>query len=323
MVKADAYNHGVNEVVESTVDLVERYGVATAEEGARVRSLTDNGITVFSYTAEDAQLVSERGLTPVVHDESTLTSVIEANIKQVDVKVDTGMHRFGFVGSSDVERAVRALTDVGIAIGAIHTHFYSEASVYKQYARFSSYTGGLTCDYPEIYSASGAICKGLYGDGVRAGLIAYKGAMTVYSTILAVKEVRSGESVGYDGAYVADRDTRVGVVGGGYYDGIMRAYSGAEVIVGGRKTHIIGNVCMDVFFVDLRDIDAHVGDEVTLISPQTLDSYIRSANTTEYEVLTSVQGRAKRRFIQDGQSDIEARNRSAATADAVGSSGQE
>lgn len=300
MVKADAYNHGLFEVVNATKGLADRFGVATAEEGANVRRVADNGITVFSYTADEATLVKSAGLTPVVRDKATLRSVIEHDIPEVDIKVDTGMHRFGFSLKSEFETAMEELKKAHIRVRAVHTHFYSADAIDRQYAKFCKLTLGIPKACKRICSASAGISKGLYLDGVRVGLMAYKGAMRVYSEIIAVREVSKGETVGYDGAYVAPKDTHIGIVGGGYYDGIMRAYSGADVIVNGKKSKIIGNVCMDVTFIELPDDNVRVGDEVTLIAPDTLESYMKNAQTNEYEVLTSVKGRTERRFIDNG-----------------------
>lgn len=300
MVKADAYNHGLKEVVGATEGIVTRFGVATCDEGERVRSMTEVPVTVFSYTAEDVERVLRYRLTPLVRDSITLNSVLGAGISEVDIKADTGMRRFGFDTEIELKNAICALRRDGIEVRAIHTHFYSDGSAERQYAKFLAMTDDIGGNPKKIYSASTGIAKGMYGDGVRAGLIAYKGAMCVRSRILQINRVRKGETVGYDGRYIAAEDVTVGVIGGGYYDGIMRAYSGAGVIVNGARTRIIANVCMDVAFVDLNGIVAKVGDEVTLISPNTIGSYMRCAKTNEYEILTSVKGRTKRRYIVNG-----------------------
>lgn len=300
MVKADAYNHGAAEVAKATSRLADRFGVATAEEGANIRRVANNGITVFSYIADEAELVKSEGLTPLVRDKATLRSVIEHDIPEVDIKVDTGMHRFGFRLKSELANAMEELRKAHIRARAVHTHFYSADAIDRQYAEFCKLTSDIPKECKRICSASAGIYRGLYLDGVRVGLTAYKGAMRVCSEIIAVREVSKGETVGYDGAYVASKDTRIGVVGGGYYDGIMRAYSGAEVIVNGKKSKIIGNVCMDVTFIELPDDNVKVGDNVILIAPDTLTSYMKNAQTNEYEVLTSVKGRTERRFIGNG-----------------------
>ncbi len=300
MVKADAYNHGATEVAKATSRLADRFGVATAEEGAIVRRVADNGITVFSYTADEAELVKSAGLTPLVRDEATLRSVIEHGISEVDLKVDTGMRRFGFGSRGEIDDAVYRLSKAGVRLRAVHTHFYSADAIDLQYDKFCKLTEDIPKTAKRICSASIGIEKGLYADGVRAGLTAYKGAMRVCSEIIALREVKKGETVGYDGAYVAGRDTRIGIIAGGYYDGIMRAYSGAEVIVGGKKARIVGNICMDVTFIELGSDDVKIGDEVVLISSETIDSYKRCAKTNEYEILTSVKGRTERRFTDNG-----------------------
>ena len=300
MVKADAYNHGLERVAGYTESYVDRFGVATAEEGARLRAAgISKPVSVFTYTPRDARLTEEYSLTPVIYDLDTLAS-LGAGVREADVKVDSGMHRLGFSSAEECEELCKLLDKKGIRPRSVCTHFRSAASIPTQSARFEEITAPLKAKYPDIVrhcAASDGILEGAVYDGVRAGRLAYAKAMSVRSAIMDIHRVKRGDCVGYDGAYVAEKDTVVATVFGGYYDGIMRAYSGAEVIVNGVKRRIIGKVCMDMFLIELGDTRAKRGDEVTLIDPATIDSYCKAANATVYEVMTSVKGRARRRYI--------------------------
>ncbi len=301
MVKADAYNHGLERVAAYTESCVDRFGVATAEEGARLRMTgVKIPISVFTYTPRDARLTADYSLTPVIHSFDTLAS-LGAECKEADIKIDSGMHRLGFSTAKECERLCGLLAAKGIRPRSVCTHFRSADSIAEQCSRFAETARPLLERYPDTVrhcSASDGILKGAFFDGVRVGRLAYEGAMSVRSTVIDTHRVKRGECAGYDGAFVAEEDTVVATVFGGYYDGIMRSYSGADVIVNGDRRHIVGRICMDMFLVDLKDTRATLGDEVIIIDPSTIASYCKAAGTSVYEITTSVKGRAQRRYIE-------------------------
>ena len=87
MVKADAYNHGLERVAGYTESYVDRFGVATAEEGARLRAAgISKPVSVFTYTPRDARLTEEYSLTPVIYDLDTLASLGAAFLPRKNAK---------------------------------------------------------------------------------------------------------------------------------------------------------------------------------------------------------------------------------------------
>jgi len=123
-----------------------------------------------------------------------------------------------------------------------------------------------------------------YFDMVRAGLLLYgyypskeskrivsvKPALKLLSHILYVRELITGESVGYGMSFVATHDMRIATIPIGYGDGYPRALSNrGKVLIGGRRAPIVGRVCMDALMVDITShTNAGVGDEAVLIGPQ-------------------------------------------------------
>lgn len=76
--------------------------------------------------------------------------------------------------------------------------------------------------------------------------------MTLKSHLIAVRDVKKGESVGYGATWTSQRDTKVGVIAIGYGDGYPRtAPNGTPVLVNGRKVPIAGRISMDMLTVDL------------------------------------------------------------------------
>lgn len=305
MVKADAYNHGLEGVIHISRDVIDRYGVATLNEAIKLRQLgVAKPITLFSFETKDIKEIVAYNITPVVYNNATLESVIKERYTNFDLKIDSGMNRFGFKDSAKINEVFTTLIDKKQLPHAIHTHFYSRESISAQLNRFNSllqpYERELLYS-KKIVSASLGIDNGIYLDGVRLGLSAYRGALEITSDILLIKEVNAFESVGYDGDFVPEKTTRIALVSGGYYDGIRRAYKGAKVLLNGHEATIVGKVCMDTTIIDIGNIPATTLDKVILIDSSTIGSYIQIDNSSEYEVITAIKGRGKRIYLYNGQ----------------------
>jgi alanine racemase len=121
--------------------------------------------------------------------------------------------------------------------------------------------------------------------------VVFKPVMAVTSRLISVKEVSQGEGVGYNATYITPRKKRVGVVMGGYADGVNRLLSNrGAVIVGEKAVPVIGNICMDDFMVDLsRVASAKAGDEALLLGggfeETSVEKWAELANTIPYEIL--------------------------------------
>ena len=126
-------------------------------------------------------------------------------------------------------------------------------------------------------------------------------AMTVRGRLTVVKEIPAGAGVSYGHTFIAPHDMRVGVVPMGYGDGIPRLASRrAEVQLGGRRSALLGTVCMDQVVVAAPD--ARLGDEVVLFGPgrdgePTADDWARWCETINYEIVTRIGGRQLRTYM--------------------------
>lgn len=112
--------------------------------------------------------------------------------------------------------------------------------------------------------------------------------------LIAVKELRPGEAVGYGGTWQAPEAMRLGIAAIGYGDGYPRhAPSGTPVLVEGRPAALVGRVSMDMIALDLRrHPEARVGSPVVLwgrgLPVETIAGY---AGTIGYELLCGVAAR--------------------------------
>jgi alanine racemase len=131
------------------------------------------------------------------------------------------------------------------------------------------------------------------GTGREAGL---RPAMTLESRLIAVQDLRAGETVGYGGQFRAERAMRVGVVACGYADGYPRhAPNGTPVEVGGTMTGTVGRVSMDLLCVDLTPVPgAAVGSRVVLWGEGVpVETVAAAAGTVGYQLLCAVAPRVR------------------------------
>jgi len=106
--------------------------------------------------------------------------------------------------------------------------------------------------------------------------------------------------VGYNRAYIAKTDKKIGTIPLGHADGISRLYGNNNgfVYIKNKKVPIIGNVCMDMMMVDISDINCDEGDEVIIFNEKyTAEELAESINTISYELLTGLSQRLARKFI--------------------------
>ncbi|HWB33499.1 MAG TPA: alanine racemase [Acidobacteriaceae bacterium] len=121
--------------------------------------------------------------------------------------------------------------------------------------------------------------------------------MTWKTRVLDVREVAEGEAIGYNATFTAKRPMRVALLPVGYADGLRRELAGTDecaggwVMVGDRRTAIVGRVSMNLTTVDVTEVEGvRVGDEVVLLGDGvTADDHARIAGTIAYEILCGVK----------------------------------
>ena len=129
-----------------------------------------------------------------------------------------------------------------------------------------------------------------------------KTVSTLKTTILQLRHVKAGDSIGYSRRTILDRDSVIGAIPIGYADGLDRHLGNRRgyCLVNGQRAEYVGNICMDVAMIDVTDIDCREGDTVEIFG-QNLPVTVLSdtIDTIPYEVLTSVSPRVKKVYYQD------------------------
>lgn len=317
VVKANAYGHGIERVSRA---LGEADGFATLElEGALALRERRPGVPILLlegfFDPSDLRVLASAGLATAIHNDEQLKMLeAEKPPRMLDayLKINTGMNRLGFpldAARAALQRLQRSGTTRSITL---MTHFANSDApdgVAEALARFDEVTRGI--DLPRSLANTAAIFAhpashadvarlgiGLYGATPfadrPAAMLGLRPAMTLASELIAVRDLKPGDCVGYGSQFVCDRPMRLGVVACGYADGYPRhAPSGTPVLVAGARTRTAGRVSMDMITVDLTPVpSAVVGSPVVLWGEgMPVDEVAMAAGTVGYELLCAVTQR--------------------------------
>ncbi len=325
VVKADGYGHGAVPVARALAPRADGFGVASLEEALALRRAgITNPIVLMAgfFAADELTELARHRIDTVVHSPEQLEALLAARLEGtlgVWLKMDTGMHRLGLAPESfaDAHARLRAAPQVSSIVLMSHFSRADELEddfTERQIATFRRWTRDLedpsslaksaaVLAWPDSHAEWNRVGIALYGvsplDHPIAATERLEPAMELLSEIIAVRDLRAGEAIGYGGRYVCQRDTRMGVVAAGYADGYPRhARDGTPVLVGGRRARLAGRVSMDLITVDLQGLDGvEVGDPVELWGKALSANEVADAcGTIAYELLTGVAGRVPREY---------------------------
>ena len=142
---------------------------------------------------------------------------------------------------------------------------------------------------------------GLYGVNPRDNSAIHT-VSTLKTTILQLRHVPAGDSIGYSRRTVVERDSVIAAIPIGYADGLNRQLGNRRgfCLVGEQRAEYVGNICMDVAMVDVTGIPCQEGDSVEIFGPNLpVTTLSDTIGTIPYEVLTAVSNRVKRVYFQD------------------------
>ena len=333
MIKADAYGAGAVEIAKTLQDQrVDYLAVAVADEGVTLRKagITAN-IMVMNPEMTAFKTMFDYDLEPEVYSFRLLDALIKAARKEgitgwpVHIKLDTGMHRLGFDPVNDIDELIDRLKHQNAIIPrSVFSHFvgsdsddfdtfsarqfklFDEGSRQLQAAfshkilRHMDNSAGIE-HFPERQMDMCRLGIGLYGVDPRDNRM-LSTVSTLKTTILQMRHVPAGDTVGYSRKGKIERDSVIAAIPIGYADGLNRGLGNRRCycLVNGQKAEYVGNICMDVAMIDVTDIPCQEGDQVEIFGehlPVTVLSDV--LGTIPYEVLTGVSNRVKRVYFQD------------------------
>lgn len=324
VVKANAYGHGAVTVAQALDPLADALAVACIEEALELR---ESGITSPIlllegwFERDELPLAVANNLWVMVDNQRQLQWLEQARLPAPVtcwLKVDTGMHRLG-VAPADVagfhqrlQASPNAHDDVVTC-----THFAcadeaNNAMTARQLAQFENLTDGITGPRSAANSAGVLAWPSSHYDWIRPGYMLYgnspmvdphpntgslRAVMTLVSSVISVRHVAAGESVGYGATWIARRPSRIATISIGYGDGYPRmAANGTPVLINGQRARLAGRVSMDMITVDVTDLDAvQLGDEAVLWGKDLpVDEVALHAGTSGYELTTRMPARTPR-----------------------------
>jgi alanine racemase len=314
MIKANGYGVGAVPVARALEPLDPwGYGVATAEEGAELRAAgIIRPILVFTpLRPADIGPHLAHDLRPVIGDPDGLRVWLAAGSRPFHVEIDTGMSRTGF--RWDADRSWLEPLRVAEGWEGLFTHFHSPEddprSVDQQWGRFRDVLSALPRRPALVHAANSAAAllgKTYACDLVRPGIFLYGGdaagftpqaVVRLRARVVALRDVRAGDTVSYGATWRAPHDSRVATLGIGYADGVLRSLGNRGAVeLDGRVVSIVGRVTMD-FVMVLADRRAAIGDVATVFGGLvSLDEQARRGATISYELLTAMGPRIARRY---------------------------
>ena len=333
MVKAFAYGAGSVDVSKAlqASGLVDYLAVAVADEGVELRRA---GITlpiiIMDPEVAAMDLILENNLEPNVYSHQSLKTVIAAVESKglehypIHIKIDSGMHRLGFY-KEDIPWLIDRLThQKAVSVRSVFSHLAGSDEAQfddftlSQIKYFDSCAEELKKGLKDkgiikhICNSAGIerftqfqfdMCRlgiGLYGFSFNGAQL--RNVCSLETTILSVKTVKAGETIGYGRHTRLEEDRVIAVIPIGYADGFDRRFSnyGGEVYVRGKRCPVVGNVCMDQAMIDVTEADARPGDPVEVFGEHMpLQELADKLGTITYEILTSVSRRVQRIYFYE------------------------
>ena len=335
MVKAFSYGSGSFEIANILqYHQVDYLAVAYADEGVELRKA---GITLPIMVMNPEEfafdMMMKYQLEPEIFSFRTLkmlekaigrNALPENKPVKVHIKLETGMNRLGFL-EQEIETLIDRLhKNRFIYVQSVYSHLAGSDNpllddfTQQQIERFLSMGNRIkeATDHPvllHILNSSGILrFPEAQFDMVRLGIGLYgiasqkhkklQPATALKSEITQCKQVKQGETVGYNRRFVAKKERTIGIVSIGYADGLMRNLGNGQLqlYVNNQPVPIIGDVCMDMCMVDLTNVQAKEGDTVVVFNEDhPLEEVAKAAGTIPYEILSRISRRVKRVYYHE------------------------
>ena len=335
MLKASGYGAGSYELAKTLQDSGVAYiAVAVHDEGVELRKA---GITakimVLNPRVENYKAMFAYHLEPEVYCLDECKMIIREAQKNgishypVHIKLDTGMHRLGFLEEQLPELIDLLHSQDAITPASVFSHLAvadepeQDAYTQLQFDYFDRCCTQLQAAFPHkiirhILNTTGIVrfpehqCEmvrvgiGLYGistttDGSESSLVPVS---SLRSVIISIKEWDEGITIGYGRHGVLHRKSRIATIPVGYADGIDRHFGNGNISmwVNGTLCPTVGNICMDVCMIDVTDADCQVGDNVEIFGEHiAVERLAEVRGTIPYEILTSISTRVKRVYYRE------------------------
>jgi Alr-MurF fusion protein len=337
MVKAFAYGSSSYEVARLLqYHNVDYLGVAYVDEGLELRK---KGITVpimvMNANYDVLEQLIKFNLEPSIYSKKQLLDFIEqlkdthnlfSNPLSVQIELDSGMHRLGFDPqeiddiieilntNSHLIRPVAVFTHLAAADEQAYNDFTNQQiKIFEQFATKLEKGIGKQLIKHVLNSPGISRFSECQMDMVRLGIGLHgidpngffnrdlKAVATLKTVVSQVRMVEAGSAVGYGRHSYSNDDRKIATLAIGYADGLMRASGNGQikVLINGSLCPLVGNICMDMCFADVTDLNVADGDEAIVFGPDLpIEELANAVGTIPYELLTHISGRVPRVFFE-------------------------
>lgn len=326
VLKANAYGHGLVQAAQALYQ-ADAFAVARIDEALALRTggiVKPIVLLEGFYEAAELPVLLANNLQTVVHNQLQLEALEQTALTgqlKVWLKIDTGMHRLGIAPEQTNEFYRRLWQCATVQPGIrLMSHFscadeLASAQTLNQLTLFNQ----LCADKAEprsLANSAGIIAwPHSHFDWVRPGLMLHGispmlgqlgqehqllPVMRLSSRVIAMRQIKQGDTVGYGASWQAERDTVIAVIAIGYGDGYPRhAANGTPVWLNNRIVPLAGRVSMDMITVDLGpEPNTQIGDEAVLWGPElAIEQVALAAGTVAYELLCNITPRVDYRYI--------------------------
>lgn len=333
LVKANAYGHGAVQFAS----LMEKAGadylaVAYPIEGIELRQAGIKlPVMVLTAGTDSFEQIVNYGLEPGIPNMYSLRILCDVLEKRgmtgfpIHVKLDTGMHRLGFMSEELPELMEFLKTCQTVRVKSVYSHLAAaddpscddftveQVELFRRNADMLTESLGYRPLYHILNSAGIERFPQYQFDMVRLGIGIY-GVSAIPGNrlcpvasfkckILQVKTLKPSDgTIGYGRrGKIAEDGTVIATIPVGYADGVDRHLSSGKgrFVVNGHSVPTIGNICMDMCMLDVTGTDAKVGDTVTIFGENpTISDLAEILGTIPYEILTSVPRRIERIIVE-------------------------
>lgn len=332
MVKAFAYGSSSYEIAHLLENKgVDYLGVAYADEGVQLRLQgIQVPIMVMNTNPDDFQDLLDYKLEPAVYS-LRLLRLLRAFIQEkapiqalnIQIELDTGMHRLGFV-VDEFDELLSLLDQPKLKIKAVFSHLAAadedlhedfslhqiqlfeafahklEKALEQPLLKHMLNSAGIS-RFPSAQLDMVRLGIGLHGIDPNAQIVGLRAVARLRTVVSQIKLVAAGASVGYSRGSIQDQDRKIATLAIGYADGLMRAFSKGvgKIWIKGHLCPIVGNICMDMCFVDISGLDIQEGDEALIFGKElSVNELAKAIGSIPYEILTNISRRVPRVFYE-------------------------
>ncbi len=333
MVKAGGYGAGAEQLsLFLQRNGVAYFGVAYADEGVELRKAgITKPILIMNAEEEAFEDIIAWNLEPAIYDLAQLnvfvSTCINLGVTQfpIQLKLETGMNRLGFSTGDLIPLLAMINAQPEIRVVGVYSHLADSDNLLsrdfteQQIIAFNELCIKIEAQLPNKFIKhllnSEGVANYAYAsfDMVRLGIGMYgcvndprlanhlHPVVSWNSTVSQVKNVRTGESVGYSASFCAKEAMEIAVIPVGYADGFKRSLGNGKgtVYINKHPCTTIGRICMDMIMVNVTGLDVKRGDSVEIIGEQqSLLAFAKLIDSIPYEVLTSISKRVHRVYIE-------------------------